>query len=363
MDSSKKEKSKSLKVLNGIQPPPSINPKVVIRKGSRKRMNYSVDEYVSGILSGNRTILSQAITLVESSLPEHFETAQAIIEKCLPSSARSVRIGITGVPGAGKSTFIETFGLHAVDTGRKIAVLAVDPSSRNTGGSILGDKTRMEKLSVHPDAFIRPSPSAGTLGGVARKTRETIILCEAAGFDTILVETVGVGQSETAVSSMVDFFLLLMLAGAGDEIQGIKRGIIEMADAIAITKADGDNIINAGNARMMFQNALNLFPSPRSGWKPLVLSCSARNNTGIEEIWKVIWDYINFTRKSGYFEEKRREQAVVRMHDTINESLGYSFHNNEGVRALLPEVEKQLLQGTITSFKAAKSLLDKYYKK
>jgi len=363
MDNSKKEKTKSLKVLDGIQQPPSINPEVVIRKGNRKRKNYSVDEYVSGILAANRTILSQAITLVESSLPEHFETAQAIIEKCLPSSARSVRIGITGVPGAGKSTFIETFGLHAVEGGRKIAVLAVDPSSRNTGGSILGDKTRMEKLSVHPDAFIRPSPSAGTLGGVARKTRETIILCEAAGFDTILVETVGVGQSETAVSSMVDFFLLLMLAGAGDEIQGIKRGIIEMADAIAITKADGENIINAGNARVMFQNALNLFPPSRSGWKPLVLSCSARKDTGIEEIWKIIWDYIDLTRKSGFFEEKRREQAVVRMHDTINESLGYSFHNHEGVRSLLPVVEKQLLQGTITSFKAAKSLLDKYYKK
>jgi LAO/AO transport system kinase len=250
-----------------------------------------------------------------------------------------------------------------VEGGRKVAVLAVDPSSRNTGGSILGDKTRMEKLSVHPDAFIRPSPSAGTLGGVARKTRETIILCEAAGFDTILVETVGVGQSETAVSSMVDFFLLLMLAGAGDEIQGIKRGIIEMADAIAITKADGENIINAGNARVMFQNALNLFPPPRSGWKPMVLTCSALKDTGIEEIWKIIWDFVDLTMKTGYFEEIRKEQAVMRMHDTINEALGFSFYSHEDVRSLLPEVEKQLLKGTITSYKAAMSLLNKYYKK
>ena len=248
-----------------------------------KRKRYSVEEYVSGILAGDRTILSQAITLAESSLPEHYDTIQAIIEKCLPFSSKSIRIGITGFPGAGKSTFIESFGQHITGKGRKLAVLAIDPSSGQTKGSILGDKTRMEKLSTHPDAFIRPSPSAGTLGGVARKTRESIILCEAAGFDTIIVETVGVGQSETAVHSMVDFFLLLMLPGAGDELQGIKRGIIELADAIAITKADGQNKLNAETARVLYQNALQLFPAPPSGWKPEAVICSAFENNGIPE--------------------------------------------------------------------------------
>ena len=242
-------------------------------------------------------------------MPEHYDTAQAIIEKCLPYSSKSIRIGITGVPGAGKSTFIETFGLHITGEGRKLAVLTIDPSSEQTKGSILGDKTRMEQLSIHPDAFIRPSPAAGTLGGVARKTRETIILCEAAGFDTILVETVGVGQSETAVHSMVDFFLLLMLAGAGDELQGIKRGIMEMADLIAITKADGANKLIAENARVSFQNALHLFPKKSSGWEPQVHTCSALTNTGIKELWEIILEYFEFTKKSGYFEtsEKNRQ--------------------------------------------------------
>ncbi len=243
---------------------------------------------------GTELFSVRLLRLIESSLPEHYDKAQTIIEKCLPFSGNSVRIGITGVPGAGKSTFIETFGLHAVNAGKKVAVLAIDPSSEHTKGSILGDKTRMEKLSIHPNAFIRPSPSAGTLGGVARKTRETIILCEAAGFDTILVETVGVGQSETAVHSMVDFFLLLMLAGAGDELQGIKRGIMEMADTIAITKADGNNIISAENAKSAFQNALNLFPVQQSGWKPRVLTCSALQNTGISEIWDLILELCCF---------------------------------------------------------------------
>lgn len=353
----------SLKILEGVTTPPSINPDVLVKSIRKKRKNYSVDEFVSGIISGNRTILSQAITLVESALPEHYRRAQEIIERCLPHSARSVRIGITGVPGAGKSTFIETFGLYAAESGRKVAVLAIDPSSSNTKGSILGDKTRMEKLSVHPDAFIRPSPSAGTLGGVARKTRETIILCEAAGFNTILVETVGVGQSETAARSMVDFFLLLMLAGAGDEIQGIKRGIIEMADTIAITKADGPNKIMAENARTMFQNALNLFPATQSGWKPLAVTCSALLETGISEIWNVITDYVDFTTSRGYFEDFRKQQAVIRMHDMINEYLGSSFYNHKVVKSLLPELERELYNGTITSYKAAISLLDKYFNK
>jgi LAO/AO transport system kinase len=359
----KKEFASSLKVNKGIPQPPSINPAVLIKSVRKRRKIYSADEFVSGILSGNRTILSQAITLVESSLPEHYETAQNIIEKCLPFSDKSIRIGITGVPGAGKSTFIETFGLHITGEGRKLAVLTIDPSSEQTKGSILGDKTRMEQLSIHPNAFIRPSPTTGTLGGVARKTRETIILCEAAGFDTILVETVGVGQSETAVHSMVDFFLLLMLAGSGDELQGIKRGIMEMADMIAITKADGANKIPAGNACISFENALHFFPKKASGWSPRVHTCSALTNTGIRELWEKIIEYSDFTRKSGYFETFRKEQAVVRMHNTILEYLNNSFYNCREVSSLVPEIEHQLFEGTITSYKAAIKLLDIYFKK
>jgi LAO/AO transport system kinase len=359
----KKEYKSALRLNEGIPQPPSINPDVLKKSIGKKRKKYSTDEFVSGILSGNRTILSQAITLVESLLPGHYEISQDIIEKCLPFSSRSIRIGITGVPGAGKSTFIETFGLCIAEAGRKLAVLTIDPSSEQTKGSILGDKTRMEKLSIHPGAFIRPSPTAGTLGGVARKTRETIILCEAAGFDTIVVETVGVGQSETAVHSMVDFFLLLMIAGAGDELQGIKRGIMEIADLIAITKADGANKLLAENACVSFQNALHLFPKKSSGWVPQVHTCSALNNTGINELWEIITDYFAFTRSSGYFETFRKEQAVVRMHSTISEYLNNSFYNHPGVKSVIPEIERQLHEGTITSYKAALKLLDKYFKK
>jgi LAO/AO transport system kinase len=360
---SRKEFKSSLQVPGGIQHPPNVNPDASGIRGTRIRKIYSVDEYVNGILSANRTILSQAITLVESSLQSHYDIAQQIIEKCLPHSSRSIRIGITGVPGAGKSTFIETFGMLITSEGRKLAVLAIDPSSENTKGSILGDKTRMEQLSSHPNAFIRPSPSAGTLGGVARKTRETIILCEAAGFDTILIETVGVGQSETAVHTMVDFFLLLMLAGAGDELQGIKRGIMEMADMVAITKSDGSNITVAEGARLLYQNALHLFPAKQSGWRPQVLTCSARQNTGIKELWEIINEYERFTKESGYFEEIRKQQAIIRMHNTISEFLVNSFYNEEDVKAFRPFIEKQLTDGTITSYNAALRLLDKYYKK
>jgi LAO/AO transport system kinase len=350
----------ALKVQEGISAPPSINPDILRKTSGQKRKRYSVNDYVEGIISGNRTILSQAITLIESSLPTHYEEAQSIIEKCLPYASDSLRIGITGVPGAGKSTFIETFGLHLANEGRKIAVLTIDPSSEHTRGSILGDKTRMELLSVHPSAYIRPSPSAGTLGGVARKTRETIILCEAAGFNTILVETVGVGQSETAVHSMVDVFLLLMLAGAGDELQGIKRGIMEMADIIAITKADGPNMMVAEGACISFQNTMQLFPLNPSGWKPRVLTCSALKNIGIKELWGSITDYYEFTKKSGYFEEFRKRQTVLRMHETISEYLNNAFYNYEEVKNMWPELEKKLYEGSITSYKAAKILLDKY---
>lgn len=361
MKEENKKYRSALTVRNGIHQPPSINPDVLNGKGRKRRKIYSIDEYVSGILTGDRTILSQAITLIESSRPDHYEISQKIIERCLPCSAGSIRIGVTGVPGAGKSTFIEAFGLHIINSGRKLAVLAVDPSSKKTKGSILGDKTRMEKLSTNPDAFIRPSPAAGTLGGVARKTREAIILCEAGGFDTILVETVGVGQSETAVHSMVDFFLLLMLAGAGDEIQGIKRGIMEMADAIAITKADGSNKFAAEGARVMYQNTLHLLPVNLSGWKADVLSCSAFENEGISEIWNKVLEYEKLTKANLFFYTNRKEQAIFRMNDTINEFLSSSFYNNEAVRNIRPGIEKLLKEGKITSYKAAVELIDKYH--
>ncbi len=353
----------ALSVQKGVVQPPSINPDMLnrLRKSRRKRL--TADDYVDGILRGDRTILSQAITLVESSLPEHYDIAQAVVEKCLPASSRSVRIGITGVPGAGKSTFIETFGTMLTRRhGRRLAVLAIDPSSQQSRGSIMGDKTRMEQLSTDPDAFIRPSPSAGTLGGVARKTRESIILCEAAGFDTIIVETVGVGQSETAAHSMVDFFLVVMLAGAGDELQGIKRGIMEMADTIVINKADGNNVRKAEMARIEYKNALHLFPLSPSKWSPRVLTCSSLENRGIAEVWETVRDYVSMTKSNGWFWERRREQAVTRMHETVMDTLKYSFYSHPEVQALLPELEKKLLEGEITSYKPALILLEKYFK-
>lgn len=286
------EQYKGLKVNSGIERMPMVNPYL---KRVKKR-EYSVDEYIEGILKGDITCLSQAVTLVESNNIQHQEIAQQIIERCLPYTGNSMRIGITGVPGAGKSTSIDSFGMYLVKQGRKLAVLAIDPSSERSNGSILGDKTRMEQLSREKNAFIRPSPTAGSLGGVARKTRETIMLCEAAGFDTIFVETVGVGQSETAVHSMVDFFLLIQLAGTGDELQGIKRGIMEMADAIIINKADGDNIDKANLAASHFRNALHLFPMPESGWMPKVLTYSGFYALGIKEIWDMVDDYRHYTQ-------------------------------------------------------------------
>jgi LAO/AO transport system kinase len=340
MEESKVYKS-GLNIQKGISQPPSVNPDMLKKSGRGRKKKYSVEEYISGILSRNVTILSQAITLLESSHPRHFEISQEIIERCLPYSTGSVRIGITGVPGSGKSTFIEAFGKLITGKGRRLAVLAIDPSSSHTRGSILGDKTRMESLSVDMNAFIRPSPASGTLGGVARKTRETIILCEAAGFDTIIVETVGVGQSETAVSSMVDFFLLLMLAGAGDELQGMKRGIMEMADTIAINKADGANKLMAERAAAEFRNALHLFPPCPSGWIPKVVTCSSVENTGIEEIWNTISDYVVMTKRSGYFEERRKKQAVIMMHDTIVDNLKNSFYNSDEIKLMNTDLERR----------------------
>ncbi len=333
-----------------------------ILREKRKKI-LSADEYFEKILQGNKAVLSQAITLIESSLPAHLETARSLIARCMPFAGKSVRIGVTGVPGVGKSTFIETFGKLLTSLGRIPAVLAIDPSSERSRGSILGDKTRMELLSTDPQAFIRPSPSGGSLGGVARKTRETIILCEAAGFDTIIVETVGVGQSETAVHSMVDFFLLLMLPGAGDELQGIKRGIMEMADAIAINKADGSNIDKAGLARTQYEGALHLFPPPASGWLPRVQTCSSFYNEGIEGIWKMILEYESFTKKSGFFFHRRNEQARYWMYETINTRLRDIFYEDEGVKNTLGQLEAEVLNHKKSSFEAASELLQLYFKR
>lgn len=349
-----------LTVNDGVQQPPMINP---YRKKKQKAPTLSVDDYVAGILAKNMTILSQAVTLVESTRAEHQEKAQKVIERCLPYAGKSVRVGITGVPGAGKSTFIDALGMHLVNSGHRLAVLAIDPSSERSKGSILGDKTRMEDLSVAKNAFIRPSPSAGSLGGVARKTRETIVLCEAAGFDTIFVETVGVGQSETAVHSMVDFFLLIQLSGTGDELQGIKRGIMEMADGIAINKADGNNIEKANLAKAQFKNALHLFPLPESKWLPKVLTCSAYEKSGIGDVWDLITEYVTFTKGNGFFHEKRQRQAKYWMYETIDEHLRSNFYNNETIGQMLQDFEHLLLEDKISSFVAANKMLDTYFRK
>lgn len=351
---------KGLAVNKGIEQPPIINPYLTKRV---KKREFSPAEYVEGILKGDIGILSQAVTLIESAKHDHQVIAQEVIEKCLPHAGKSTRIGITGVPGAGKSSFIETMGMYITGKGSKLAVLAIDPSSERTKGSILGDKTRMEELSINPKAFIRPSPSAGSLGGVARKTRETIVLCEAAGFDTIFVETVGVGQSETAVHSMVDFFLLIQLAGTGDELQGIKRGIMEMADGIIINKADGSNLNKAKVARTQFKNALQLFPMPESLWSPQVLTCSSLEKTGIPEVWDMLNDYMKFVKESTYFEQKRCRQAKYWMYESINEHLKSHFYDNPQIQSLLEEKEQKVLNDEISSFIAAKDMLDFYFGK
>ena len=349
---------KGLKVNKGVADVPTVNPYL---KKRIQRKEYTPAEFVEGILKGNITILSQAVTLVESSKYEHQQVAQEIIEKCLPHAGKSVRIGITGVPGAGKSTSIDAFGMHLIRQGRKLAVLAIDPSSERSKGSILGDKTRMEALSREKNAFIRPSPSAGSLGGVARKTRETIVLCEAAGFDTIFVETVGVGQSETAVHSMVDFFLLIQLAGTGDELQGIKRGIMEMADLMVITKADGENIHKAELAKTQFQSALQLFPLPESEWRPRVYTCSAVSGAGLEEVWKGVEEFLDHTQGNGFFRHNRNRQNKYWMYETIDETLKNSFYRDPRIEAEISVLEGQVLDDKISSFIAAKRLLDLYF--
>ena len=321
-------------------------------------MNLKKEEFVRGILDGNRTILSRAITLIESTLSEHQAMAREIVEDCLPHSGKSKRIGITGVPGVGKSTFIETFGKILTSKGHKLAVLAIDPSSEKTKGSILGDKTRMEELAVDPDAYIRPSPSSGTLGGVARHTRESIILCEAAGFDVIFVETVGVGQSETAVHSMVDMFLLLMLAGAGDELQGIKRGIMEMADIIAINKADGNNIKKAEMAAIEYRQAVQLFPPSDSGWLPIVKTCSSVTKSGINDLWESMQEYFVLIEKNKFLENNRKNQAKYWMYESIHDRLKEKFYNHPTVKAKIIEIEQDVISGKISSVAAANILMN-----
>lgn len=349
----------ALSVTEGVAEVPVVNPNYV----RVRRPRLTTEQFVEGILARDIAVLSQAITLVESNNPAHYAQAQQIIEQCLPHAGRSIRIGITGVPGAGKSTFIEAIGGMVAGQGHRLAVLAIDPSSERSGGSILGDKTRMESIATNKNIFIRPSPSAGSLGGVARKTRETVVLCEAAGYDVVFIETVGVGQSETAVHSMVDMFMLLQISGAGDELQGIKRGIMEMADMIVITKADGDNVIRAGLAARQFENALMLFPMPESGWRPRVFTSSAVSGVGLEQVWAGVGEFMGFVRTNGFYDSNRRLQNEYWMLESINESLRSGFYNDPEIESLLPRYRAEVLADRMSSFVAAHELLSKYYAK
>ncbi|MCB9081734.1 MAG: methylmalonyl Co-A mutase-associated GTPase MeaB [Lewinellaceae bacterium] len=340
-------------VRTGVPPPAAVNP----HWQHKARTAPSLEDYVAGILAGDRVMLGRAITLVESKRSDHQQLGQQIIERCLPQAGPSVRIGITGVPGVGKSTFIEAFGLQLLAAGKRLAVLAVDPSSQRTKGSILGDKTRMPQLATAQEAFIRPSPAGDSLGGVARKSRETIMLCEAAGYDTILVETVGVGQSEVAVHAMVDFFLLLLIPGAGDELQGIKRGIVEMADLLAVNKADGDNIPRAKRAQAEYRNALHLFPPTPSGWTPPVVTCSALSGEGLGDIQTQLQQYLELVKNNGYFDQRRSEQATYWLHQAIEQQLGDLFLAHPSVKKAYPQLEQAVLRGDISAFQAAEQLI------
>lgn len=313
--------------------------------------------YIRGVLEKNRRILAKTITIIESSHPSHRDLAQSVLDGLLPYTGKSVRLGVTGVPGVGKSTFVESLGMMLVKKGNRPAVLAVDPSSRRSGGSIMADKMRMEKLSVEENAYIRPSPSGATLGGVARKTRESVLVCEAAGYDVIIVETVGVGQSETEVSSMVDFFLVLMLAGAGDGIQGIKKGVLELADAVAVNKADGDNIQKAQKARKEYEAALHLLIPSTSTWTPPVVTCSSIEMTGINEIWNIVLDHRNIMAKSGELETNRKRQAVNWMWSLVEEGLKEIFFGNPDIKRLLSKITREVEKGIKTPTVAACELL------
>lgn len=353
------EKS-ALNVQKGVDQPSQVNPSLSAGLHKFKKVKPTVENVYQGILNHDRSILGQAITLIESSLADDAEIARQLINRCLPHAGNSIRLGITGVPGAGKSTFIESFGINLIEKGHKIAVLAIDPSSTRTKGSILGDKTRMEALSTNNAAFIRPTASSGSLGGVARATREAVILCEAAGFDIIIIETVGVGQSETAVSQIVDFFLLLMLAGGGDELQGIKRGIMEMADLIVINKADGDNIKKAELSKREFENALHLFPALPNGWTPKVLTASALYNNGLDHVWATVEKYISLTKGNGYFKNLRNEQSLGILKEGIEQGLNSGFFNSHNIKPLIKQYEQQILKAEINPYEAAQLLLATY---
>jgi LAO/AO transport system kinase len=330
-----------------------------LNKRKERRKSLTPESLFDGVLKQDVGSLSAAITLLESARKEDQLLANELIKLCLPHSGKSIRVGITGVPGVGKSTFIEQLGKHVLLENKRVAVLAIDPSSEISGGSILGDKTRMEELSMLEHVFIRPSPAGKTLGGVARKTRESILLCEAAGFDLILIETVGVGQSETAVHSMVDFFLLLMLSGAGDELQGIKRGIMEMADALVITKADGDNIDKAQRARNEYKNAMHLFPPNPNGWTPKAMVCSSLENRNIQDVWSTIMSYDNHTKVNGFFQKKRQSQDIYWFQETLKEYVLNDFFQTEGIKKGISELEELILKGKISSFQAAEDIFKK----
>lgn len=318
--------------------------------------------YIEGVLSGDRVILSRAITIIESNLESDKILAKEIIQAILPASGNSIRIGVTGVPGVGKSTFIEVFGKHLISLGHKVSILSIDPSSQRSKGSILGDKTRMEELSNLENAYIRPSASGDTLGGVANKTGETMLLCEAAGYDVVLIETVGVGQSETAVHGMTDFFLLLMLAGAGDELQGIKKGIMEMADMVVINKADGDNVRNSELARLQYQNALHIFPQADSGWTPVVTKASSTKNTGIKIVWDEILKYKKLVTENGYFDKNRNQQNIRWMYNNINESLKQLFYGSKNIKSQLSGLEKDVVSADISPVIAAQKIIETFKK-
>ncbi len=361
MKEKEKKQKIALNLMGGVEQPPQVNEKLLRQMRIRKPyLDINIEHLFKGIISGDRVLLGKAITLAESHLEKHQDAARILVDRCLPYAGKSVRIGVTGVPGVGKSTFIEAIGMSLIAGGHKIAVLAVDPSSERTKGSILGDKTRMENLSARKEAFIRPSPSSGTLGGVARKTRETIVLCEAAGYDVIFVETVGVGQSEVVVKSMVDFFLLLVLAGAGDELQGIKRGIMEMADAIVVHKADEDNLLKAQTKVRTYESALHYFPLPASGWTPKVIDCSSIIGYHIPEIWKMIEEYLQFTRNNSYFDQNRQEQEITILKQTLDEYLRNSFYNNPQIKGIINDFEILIRLKKISAYQAAGELIRRF---
>ena len=331
------------------------NDKIII--SAPKRRELSVDDYVRGVLSGDRVILSRAITLVESNAPAHFDTAGRVVKEILPHTGNSTRVGITGVPGAGKSTFIDALGRRLCDEGRRVAVLAVDPSSSVTKGSILGDKTRMDLLSRHPNAFIRPSPSGGTLGGLTRKSRETMLLCEAAGYDVILVETVGVGQSEAAVRSMVDFFLLMVITGAGDELQGIKKGVMELADAIIVNKADGANMTKALATKTEYDRILHYLRPATEGWETRAHTCSAAKGDGIGEVWDVVGGFMKNVRASGVFDARRRQQVLSWVYTMVEEYLKQQLYGCEKIVASRPSIENRVVTGSLSATEAALEMI------